>query len=147
MPEVNVQATIRAVGTSAVLVASLGALYGIAALAELEPWLRVVFAVPPSALIVSGAVWMISGGEQGTHVEIHDGERRFSIKNLNVMAHAIARAALEAFRRAPLPRPAGEIKGSPADPASIVEGHASLPATVESTEKPIDLPPDAKGLS
>ena len=146
MPEVNVQATIRAVGTSAVLVASLVALYGVAALKELEPWLRIVFAIPPGVLIVGGAIWMISGGEQGTHVEIHDGQRRVSIKNLNVLAHAIAGVALKAFGRSPLPRPAGKIKGSPADRASIVEGHAALPATVELTEKTIGLPPDAEGL-
>lgn len=139
LPGVNVQATIKAVGTPAVLVVSLAAVYGIAAL-SIEPWLKVVLAVPPTVLIGSGAFWLISGGEQGTTVDIREG--RVSIKNLNILAHPIVRAALDVYSRAPLPPPAGEIgPGSPADRASIIEGRVSLPEAVEVVENPIVLPP------
>ena len=92
-------------------------------------------------------MWMPSGGEQGTPVEIRDGQRAHSITNLNVLGQAIARGALDAFRRPPLPQPAGEIgPGSPADRANVIEGRASLPQEVAVAEKPIELPPDAGRL-
>jgi len=60
---------------------------------------------------------MLSGGEQGARVKWTDGTRRLSIKNPNVLARALARTALAAFGRAPLPPPAGIIgPGGPNDP-------------------------------
>ena len=83
------QTTVKAVGTSAVLVIALAALYGIAKL-TLDPWwLKLVLAVPPSALILSGCAWMFSGGEQGTRLDWTDGHRRLSIRNPNVFARAL----------------------------------------------------------
>lgn len=68
-------------------------------------------------------------------------------KDPGVLARAIARAAVDAFHRAPLPPPAGQIgPGSPADQASIIRGPAALPETVEVSEKPMDLPRDAGHL-
>jgi len=142
------QTTVKAVGTAAVLVMALVVLYAIARL-KLEPWwVTLVLAAPPSALILAGCAWMFSGGEQGTQLEWNDGERRLSIKNLNLFARALAQSALTAFSRAPLPHPVGTIgPGGPNDPKSLIEGPADLPPEVDITDEPPALPPDAGRLS
>lgn len=142
------QTTVKAVGTAAVLVIALLVLYGLARL-NFEPWwLKLLFAAAPAALIFAGCAWMFSGGEQGAHLEWRDGKRRLSIRNLNVFARALAHAALAAFERAPLPRPAGRIgPGGPNDPKSLIEGPADLPPDVEVADEPVEVPPDAGRLS
>lgn len=54
MPSVGLQAIIRAVGTSAVLIVALLILYGVARL-KLEPWwFQLIFAGAPIALLLAG---------------------------------------------------------------------------------------------
>ena len=85
--------------------------------------------LPVAGLITAGAVWMLSGGEQGSHLDWRYGERRLTNKNLNLVTRALAAAALQALRRVPLPHAAGQIgPGSPADPASVIEGQAPRPS-------------------
>jgi len=142
------QTTVKAVGTAAVLVVAMLVLYGIAGLKFERWWIQLVFAAAPIALIFAGCAWTFSGGEQGTHVNWTDGRRRLSIKNLNVFASPLIRAALGAFWRASLPRPAGRVgPGGPSDPASLIAGAADLPPEVDIAEEPPDVPPDAGRLS
>lgn len=142
------RASVKAVGTAAVLVVALVVFYLIARL-NLDPWqLKLVVLAVPAAPVLAGIVWILSGGEQGTHIEAVDGARRVTITNANVFARTLARTALEAFARAPLPAAAGTVtEGSPADPRNVIEGPAPLPATVEVTAMPIDVPPGAGRLS
>jgi len=141
------RATIKAVWTAAVLTVALGTLYGIASL-TLDPWwMKLVLAAPSAALIVAGALWVLSGGEQGTHIEVVDGNRRVSITNANVFARSLTRAVLDAFERAPLPLPAGRVRGgNPADLGSLVEEPTALPDNVPVADAVIDVPPDAARL-
>lgn len=146
---VTARATIQAVGTTAALVVALGVLYGIARV-EFEPWwLKLVFAAVPGAFILSGIPWLLAGGDQGTHIEIREGNRQLSISHITWFSQALARLALvETMNRpAPLPPPKGTLgSGSPADPHNVIEEKAALPADVEVAATPPQIPPDAAHL-
>jgi hypothetical protein len=149
MMGLTARARIKAVGTAAVLVVALAVFYGIAWLPIEPPWMKLVLCGVPGVLILSGIVWMLSGGERGTNVEVQVGDRRASITNVNLFARAFARDVL-AFMgpQAPLPRPAGRLgRGSPADPANVIEGEAEIPPGLEIAEKPLQIPKDAGHLS
>ena len=59
----------------------------------------------PIALILSGVMWMLSGGDQGASVEMRFSQNYFVATNINVLGRALANAALGIFGRAPLPPP------------------------------------------
>ena len=147
MARVNIQATLKAAGKAVVLLATLAAIVIIVSL-RLDRGLTIYLT---AALFLFGTLWTIFGGEQGTSLEYRDSQRKLSVKNLSVLDYAMfamVRTALETFTlRAPLPPPAGEIRGgSPANQANIIEGRASLPPAVKVAEIPIEVPPDAGHL-
>ncbi len=148
MPGFTTRAVIKAVGTAAVMVVALIILYGIARL-RFEPWwLQLVFALIPGALILGGIPWILSGGEQGTHIEVQIGDRRVAISNMNIFAQAVARLALAALAGpTPLPKAKGALgPGSPADPKNVIEGEAALPPDVQIADRPPEIPPGAGEL-
>jgi hypothetical protein len=110
--------------------------------------MKLAFGATPMVFVLAGAVWILAGGEKGTHFEATDGQRRVSLSNANLLALLLlARGALGALSRAPVPLPVGiVIDGSPADPKNLVEGPADLPAGVRVAEKSVDVPSGAGQL-
>lgn len=149
LPGFTIRASIKTVGTAAVLVAALLVFYGVARLNTEPWWLKLVFGAIPGAFILGGIPWLLSGGEQGTHIEVQVGDRRVAISNLNILGQAVARFALGMLEAssAPLPPPRGALgPGSPADPANVIEGEAALPPGVQVADKPAEIPKDAGHL-
>src|SRR5713101_1392353 len=139
MARVNIQATLKAAGKVLGFLAILAAIVTIV-------WLRLDLVLTiylTAGLLLLATLWTIFGGEQGTSLEYQDPQgRKLSIKHLNVLDFAMSamvRSMLEMLTsRAPLPPPAGEIRGgSPADQANIIEGRASLPPAVKVAKIPI----------
>ena len=59
MAELRALASVQAVGRSAVMVVALAVLYGIA-VSRLDPWwVKLVLAVPVSALVLAGVPWLL----------------------------------------------------------------------------------------
>ena len=119
------------------------------AFAPIPNWLKLgtlsVFAWP-----VLASAWRgFRGGEEGPfNLEL----TQESLRLLNIpqsVAAPLTEGALRSYTRSrhPMPRPAGTVKGNPADDANLIADEtASLPLSIQVSDKALALPQDAAKL-
>lgn len=118
-----------------------------------EWWLRLalmgIFALGAFPAVWAWAYRVYCGGEETpTNVAITQEGIFIDAIPLHDVPDVIARS-LSAYsrRRRPLPRPIGEVRGTPANTADLFEkATAALPETIEITEEPPKPPDDAARL-
>lgn len=134
-------------GNSVVAIAAIVAEVGIAYSPLPEPF-KILFATVLAPVVLATAWRMVWGTEEGsTDLEA----TREGLRIYNLPPESLERALALAIRgytgRRALPRPVGTVQGNPARDADLIpdEG-ASLPETVEVTDRPIEIPGEAGQL-
>jgi len=118
--------------------------------APIPTWFKAALTIPALAsstfMVLAASIRRLQGG--ASDVEIADGVRRFSVTSIRFkdLKETIS-AALGWQRPAPLVLPAGSVVGSATDMNALRPGAASsLPAGIEVTSTPQEVPSDAAGL-
>ena len=146
LPSLQARLLATVAGNSATVIAAL-VLCGFMAYLPLPDWLKLIFVLIPGAIVITGAIRLLRGGDQGT-TDLEVTPDRILMTNipLNSAARLLGQG-LDAYQRQPLPRPSGVVQGNPADEKNLITlDSAGLTDQAEVAEQELKIPEDAVAL-